>query len=281
MGAVNNIKKITKAMKMVASAKLRKSEELLNVARRYAAQFDDILPAKPEVIEDSKSQEAPKEAAGKKYLVLTIAADKGLCGSVNGVIIRNAKYKLQAIHKVTEDTNLMIFGEKAKAGLERGFVKDFVMTVGDYTKIKRQTFKQAAELTRYFLAEDWELGEIIFNRFKNLISFESCTLPLVPPSQQAEEAKLNEKYEMEGGSDLIENLLEFRYASLMYHLFAEEEATELSQRVNAMTNSSKNATEMLDDLKLQYNRGRQQQITTELIEIISGAAAAQAQKANA
>ncbi len=73
-------------------------------------------------------------------------------------------------------------------------------------------------------------------------------------------------------------MLYYRYATLFFHLFAEGEATELSQRVNAMTNSSKNASEMLDDLKLAYNRGRQAQITTELIEIISGAAAAEAQK---
>lgn len=157
---------------------------------------------------------------------------------------------------------------------------DFVLTVGDYTKLKRQTFRQASSLTDYYLAQEFDMGEIIFNKFKNLIAFETTSISVLPGKQMIEEAKINEKYEMEGGADMLENLLEFRSAALFFHLFAENEATELSQRVNAMTNSSKNASEMLDDLKLAYNRGRQAQITTELIEIISGAAAAEAQKSS-
>jgi len=280
MGAVNNIKKITKAMKMVASAKLRRSEEALKVARAYAKAFDDILPAEINPIVDAQHADPPKEASSKQVLVLALSADRGLCGSVNGQLIRNAKYKLQGYHKVTDNISVMVFGEKAKAGLERGFVRDFVLTVGDYTKMKRQTFRQASELANAFLTTEFETGEIIFNRFKNLITFEPSSIVVQPAKQQAEEAKVHEKFELEGGSDLIDNLVEFRTASLFFHLFAENEATELSQRVNAMTNSSKNASEMLDDLKLQYNRGRQAQITNELIEIISGAAAAEAQKAN-
>lgn len=123
MNAVNNIKKITKAMKMVASAKLRKSEEALKIARSFAKSFDDILPANEVAIVDAQYAEPPKEASGKQYLVLALSADRGLCGSVNGQLIRNVKYKLNSIKKATDNTLLMVYGEKAKSGLERGYVK--------------------------------------------------------------------------------------------------------------------------------------------------------------
>lgn len=281
MNAVNNIKKITKAMKMVASAKLRKSEEALKIARNFAASFNDILPAQENAIVDAQHTDADKSISNKNYLVIALSADRGLCGSVNGQLIRNTKYKLNNLMKVTDNINLIVLGEKAKSGLERGYVKNFILTVSDYTKIKRMTFKQALTITDYYLNTEFEQGEIMFNKFKNLIAFQTTSIPIYPHKQQLEDSKIHEKFELEGGADLLDNLIEFRYAVLFYHLFAEGEATELSQRVNAMTNSSKNASEMLDELRLLYNRGRQAQITTELIEIISGAAAAEAQKKQA
>jgi len=179
---------------------------------------------------------------------------------------------------LANETKINAFGEKAKSSLERSFAKQLNVTVGDHTKLKRQTFNQAMALSEIFLKTDFEAGEIVHNRFKNLVAFETVTIPITPMKQMLESMTLGTDFELEGSQDIIENLLEFRTAVLFNLIFAESETTELSQRVNAMTNSSKNATEMLGDLKLQYNRGRQAQITNELIEIISGAAAAEKSK---
>jgi len=174
------------------------------------------------------------------------------------------------------DVEIMLYGEKGRAAFERGFNRNFSLAVSDYTKLKKSTFKNAAVLSEFFLNNtEFDLGEIMYNRFKNLMTFDTVSSPVLPTAKLLEATKLYEEYELEGEADVLENLAEFRTAVRFFGLFAESETVELSQRVNAMSSSSKNAGEMLDSLRLKYNRGRQAKITTELIEIISGATAAE------
>jgi ATP synthase F1 gamma subunit len=278
MVAVNNIKKITKAMKMVASAKLRKTQDALIVARNFVAPMNTLWPCEETIVVNATDEAKiiANEVKGKKYLFVAITADRGLCGSVNSAIGRAGKNKLNIITKAA-DVDILLFGEKGRAAFERGFNRNFSLAVSDYTKLKKSTFTQAATLTSIFLSQTgYDVGEILYNRFKNLMTFDTVTQPIQPMKTLLEESKLYENYEVEGGeADVLENLAEFRTAVRFFGLFAESETVELSQRVNAMSSSSKNAGEMLDSLRLKYNRGRQAKITTELIEIISGATAAE------
>jgi len=262
---------------MVASAKLRKTQDALTVARTFVKPMNDLWPSDETVVVNAtdEAKVIANEVKGKKYLFVAITADRGLCGSVNSAIGRAGKNKLNILTK-SADVDIVLFGEKGRAALERGFNKNFSLAISDYTKLKKSTFKNAATLSSVFLqSTEYEVGEILYNRFKNLMTFDTVSSPVLPTAKLLESTKLYEEYELEGEADVLENLAEFRTAVRFFGLFAESETVELSQRVNAMSSSSKNAGEMLDSLRLKYNRGRQAKITTELIEIISGATAAE------
>lgn len=277
MTAITNIKKITKAMKMVASAKLKKSEEALKTARAFAKPIEQLFAVKEKKLEDEGGHtlSVPANKKPNKYLVAIISADRGLCGSVNGSLSRAARNKALNGVRAGLVNELTIFGvgEKARTGLERHAAKYFSMFVTDYTKLKRATFKQASQIAEYFvkLQTQHDAGEIVFNRFKNMMSFDVSWFTFQSPADTIAAQKFTETYEVEGDAETLENLNEFRWATTFYHLFQESETTELSQRVNAMGSSNKNAGQMLDRVRLKYNRQRQAKITTELVEIISGA----------
>lgn len=262
---------------MVASAKLRKTQDALIVSRTFTKPVSTLWPTEDVVIQNAneEAKATANDVKGKKYLFVAITADRGLCGSVNSAIGRAGKAKLGVLTKAA-DVELIMYGEKGRAAFERGFNRNFVLAISDYTKLKRSTFRQAATLAQFLLDhKEFDSGEIVYNRFRNLMTFDTVSATLVPTPKLLEANKLAEEYELEGEADIIENLAEFRAAVAFYGMFAESETVELSQRVNAMSSSSKNAGEMLDSLRLKYNRGRQAKITTELIEIISGAAAAE------
>jgi len=217
----------------------------------------------------------PANKKPNKYLVAILGADRGLCGSVNGSLMRATRNKALNGIRAGLVNELTIFGvgEKGRVGLERHAGKYFSMFVTDHTKLKRPTFKQAAQIAEYFIKvqTQQDAGEIVFNRFKNMMSFDVTWYTFQSPAETNATLKFSEAFEVEGDADTLENLNEFRWAATFFHLFQESETTELSQRVNAMTNSNKNAAQMLDRIRLKYNRQRQSKITTELVEIISGA----------
>lgn len=175
----------------------------------------------------------------------------------------------------------MLLGEKGKGSLERLFGKTFVLSISDSYKSKVMSFKQVAMVTDLVLNQGFDRIEVIYNRFKNLLAFETSkeilySWKLLAPLSN----KQFSRYEIEGDgySFVLQNLYEYRTATRFFHLFQENATSEQSARMNAMGNSSKNAAEMQDALKLLYNRTRQAKITTELIEIISGASAADESK---
>jgi len=278
MVAVGNIKKITKAMKMVASAKLRRSEEALNVARNFAKAADLLQQAS--LAKKEEGEKKPESAPGKQ-LIVAITPDRGLCGSVSAQINRAVKARGNKLNSQNVDYNLITLGEKSRAGLERLFSKHFTTVVTEHSKLKRRTFKQTCLLADYILQTPFTSCEIFNNSFKNMISFESTMINLPTYEQFIGEESGNEwlnEYELEGDDDIMENFYQFNVACILNKMLAETDMVEFSQRVNSMGNSSKSAEDMLSRLKLLYNRSRQAKITTELVEIISGASAADDQK---
>lgn len=255
--SVRNTKKITSAMKMVAVCKMRAAQEQLQAARDFGAGVDKFAV-------DSSSIKPTKP------LYIAVAADKGLCGAINSSVVRGLRDKIIADgEEAQKDGSIFVVGEKAKQGLERMFKNMIRTTVAEPGGLVPPTFKQVGILADYWLAIDHDYSFLYYQKFKNMIAYD--TTEAVFSNDSSPEAF--QEYEMEGDPDILQNLTEFRAAVKLYHFLAENQASMLSARISAMDNSSKNAGEMIEKLELVMNRTRQAKITTELTEIISGAAA--------
>jgi len=268
ISSVQNIAKITSAMKMVAVCKLRVAQENLEKARIFGGGMNDI-----------KFAPADPKAKPKTQLWVGISSDRGLCGAINSSISRGVRDSiLKAQADGVQETKIMLIGEKCKQGLERQFKDTFVTTLSETAKFKPSTFKQCAELCDHWTAIDSDMTSVFFQRFVSMISYNTTEDKYWSyAAVQEDSAATFASYEMEGDSDILENLHQFQQCVKLYHYFAENETSTLSARMSAMDNSSKNAHEMIDTLNLVLNRNRQAKITTELSEIISGAAASDEQ----
>jgi len=267
---VGNIKKITKAMKMVAAAKLRSVQNQLEIVRNFQKGVTDVW-AQPE------GKDIPIEKAG----IVCITSDRGLCGSINSSVSKQARQILRDATTQKKALHTVLLGEKGKGALERLFGRTFSLSISDAYKSKVMSFKQVAMITDLVLSQNFDRMEIIYNRFKNLLSFETkkenlYSWKILAPLANSQFSRY--EIESDGYSSLLQNLYEYRTATRLFHLFQENATSEQSARMNAMGNSSKNAADMQDSLRLLYNRTRQAKITTELIEIISGASAADESK---
>ena len=220
------------------------------------------------------AEEGAKAVVPNSVLVVPITPDRGLCGSVSATVSRAAKARINRLHSDGKTVMAVVVGEKGRAALERNFHRDFLATVADHSKLKRRTFKQSALIADHIVQAPFEGCEVLYNVFKNMISFETRDVLLPSFAQATADPKRFEAFEVEGEADALENLYQFTTAVRLHLWLAESDMVEFSQRVNSMGNSSKSAEDMLNRLKLLYNRTRQAKITTELVEIISGAAAA-------
>lgn len=265
VSAVKNIKKITTAMKMVAVCKLRVAQEGLAKARDFQRGIAavDFKPA------DDK-------AATPKQCWIGISSDRGLCGAINSSIVRGMRDQIYAAQAngTVEEVQIMIIGEKAKQGIERLFPAAMRTTISETAKFKPCSFKQCGMLTDFWMDIECDKTTVMYQTFKSMIAYDT-TSDVYYSYDSIKDDLVSEfaAYEMEGDSDILQNLSEFRSSVKLFHYFAENETSTLSARMTAMDNSSKNATDMIDALNLQLNRTRQAKITTELSEIISGAEA--------
>jgi F-type H+-transporting ATPase subunit gamma len=269
--SVKNIQKITKSMKMVAAAKYAKAERELKGARAYgvgAQTFYDNIGSGEEPATDG-SVATPKEG-GKKRLLVLMTSDRGLCGAVHSSIAKEAKLILK--NKPADvEYKVVCIGDKSKVAMSRVYPKDVLFTAND---IGRQppTFEDASIAANEILNSGYEFdeGQIIFNKFKTVVSYQTSKLPLM----SLEHIKSNDKLLLYDSvdDDLLQSYTEYSLAQLIYYAMKESATSEQSSRMTAMDGASKNAGEMIDKLTLQFNRTRQAVITRELIEIISGAA---------
>lgn len=255
IASVTSIEKITGAMKMVAAVKLRTSQMRLDIAREFSKDVEAIW----EIENDDNAD-----------LVVGISADKGLCGAVNSSIIRKIRNDLVAS---SGEASIMLLGEKARPGLERLFGDRFTVTISDLGNNKPVSFRNAGIFADYWAATSWNKSYLYFNYFKSMISYDTTKLAFSSLEKSSEDMSQFYPYEIEGDGEVLQNLYEFRLGVATYHCLCENDTSTLSSRMNAMDNSSKNAGEMIDTLTMQMNRARQAKITTELIEIISGASA--------
>jgi F-type H+-transporting ATPase subunit gamma len=265
VAAVSNIKKITSAMKMVAVCKLRKAQENLERSRAFQLTMADVKfePA------------GDRQPTSKLYI--GISSDRGLCGAINSSIARAIRDNMLNDKKEDSgvtDLQIMMIGEKAKQGIERMFKEHFTTTISEISKFESCTFKQTGELVDYWTKHDVESTSVFFQRFQSMIAYETTEDKYWNFAVVKDDVVNNMlEYEIEGDSDTLQNLYEFRNAIKMYQYFAENDTSTLSARMAAMDASSTNASDMIESLQLVMNRTRQAKITAELSEIIGGAAA--------
>lgn len=263
MRSVGNIQKITKAMKMVAASKMRNAQVATEKCRGMQEPFLRLLGDLP-------------NAEGEKNVTIPITTDRGLCGAINTMICKYTRTAMQVANPENEHL-LVILGEKGRSQLQRDQKNKIAATFADTQKVKI-TFPQACSIAEEVLKTEYDVVRIVFNRFVSAIAQKPTIATILSPNTLEKEAEAGgslDKYEIEGPgrAELLQNLAEFQLATAMYSAMLENNCSEQSSRMSAMENSTKNAGEMLGKLTLTYNRTRQATITTELIEIISGATA--------
>ncbi|KAL1658042.1 ATPase, F1 complex, gamma subunit domain-containing protein [Schizophyllum commune] len=263
--SVRNIEKITKSMKMIASTKLAKAQRAMTSGKEYGV-------ANTEVFNNAKS-----EQPAENKIVVVISSDKGLCGGIHSSVTKATRKIFAAAPdaplktELAPETPIFIIGDKSKAQLSRALPKNLRMTFNQIGK-DVPTFSDASAVTDLIIKSGVPFDSVIivYNKFVSAISYEAAAVE-VKGEKALKEADGFKAYEME--DDVTKDLAEFSLANAIYSALVEAHACEISARRNAMDNASKNATDMIDTLQMQYNRGRQAAITNELVDIITGASA--------
>jgi len=259
--SIQTIMKVTKAMKMVASARSRTVTAQLMAARQFQGDISSLLAP-----EDKKSD-------GQPLMLFPYAADKGLCGAVNSSVVRESKKQYNEVADKSP-VNIVAVGTKAVAGMSRFASKDFYMGITDQKPGKKMTFKQISVVAEMIRNTPWETATVVYSRFTNALAYTTVTENWQRFNPEAPIPQALVAFEVAGDQDSLKNLDEFRQIVRLWHINAEHEATEISSRVNAMDNSNKAAKEMAEKLNLTMNKLRQAKITLEICDIVAGAESA-------
>jgi len=281
ISSVKSTQKITKAMKMVAAAKLRKAQQNAENARPYSEKLNSIISNLKNSVTDMDS--APKLLVGNQkneiHLCVVLSSDRGLCGGFNTNICRKAKVYFEKILNEKKTLKIIVVGGKANDQLKRKYNQYIIdrITLKDEKVV---SFGKAQEITdkilNLFTRSEFDICTLFYNQFKSVISQIPQAQQLIPVSieQKSNQQTLvnNSEYEYEPDeNDILENLLPKNIATQIYAAFLENQASEQGSRMTAMDNATRNAGDLISKLTINYNRTRQAVITKELIEIISGA----------
>lgn len=282
IASVKSTQKITKAMQMVAAAKLRRAEESAKAARPYTDRMEGVLANLAASVEGNPS--APKLMTGtgkdETHLLVVATAERGLCGGFNSSIVRLAREHIVKLQSAGKTIKIVTVGKKGREQLKRLYGQLFIDHV-DLSDVKKLGFANANEIAQSVLAlfkeEKFDVATVFFARFKSVIAQEPTAQQIIPvkaPEGMEPPDLKGAVYEYEYDEADILNALLPRYVGVqIFKVLLENAASEQGARMSAMDNATRNAGEMIDKLTLQYNRARQAQITKELIEIISGAEA--------
>jgi F-type H+-transporting ATPase subunit gamma len=276
---VKSTQKITKAMKMVAAAKLRKAQESAEKGRPYSQKMQNIILNLTNSINDP--QNAPKLLVGngndKTYLCLVLTADRGLCGGFNSNICKLAKTNFKKILNEGKELKIITVGSKGLDQIKREYGK-YVIKKFSFKDKKKITFAEAEiignEIINLFNNNEFDKCILFYNNFKNVITQIPQAQQIIPSEKKlvVEENKNSIPYEFEPDEDeILEDLLPKNISTQVFRAFLENAASEQGSRMTAMDNATRNAGDLVDKLTINYNRSRQASITKELIEIISGA----------
>lgn len=270
--STKNISKITSSMKMVSAAKLKGDEARLALAKPFN-QWTDALCDKPVHLDEL--DEITYDEIPQRTLIVPLSSDKGLCGGINTFITRGTRDCIAKLAAQGKECDILIVGDKGRSQMNRSFPKKIIRAC---TEVEAPgSFNLAAALSAEIAAvggADYDAVMIVYNSFVNKASYNQYYKIIKPMTAEGEDESMVEyEFEPDVKSEVMVDLYEYMLTSQIYYCFMDGAAAEQSSRMTAMENASKNAGEMIDSLTLQYNRARQARITTELIEIISGASA--------
>ncbi|WP_166416746.1 F0F1 ATP synthase subunit gamma [Cochlodiniinecator piscidefendens] len=278
ISSVKNTRKITKAMQMVAAAKLRRAQEAAEAGRPYADRMNSVLGGLASAAAGSDS--APKLLSGtgsdQIHLLVVMTGERGLCGGFNSSIAKMARAKANELAAAGKTVKMLTVGKKGRDQLKREFGDQMIGHV-DLSDVKSVGFANAHSIARDILsrfdAGEFDVATIFFNRFVNVVSQIPTATQVIPASfEGAEEASTLYDYEPDEEA-ILADLLPRGVATQIFAALLENGASEQGARMSAMDNATRNAGEMIDKLTIEFNRSRQAVITNELIEIISGAEA--------
>ena len=277
IASVKSTQKITKAMKMVAAAKLRRAQESAEKGRPYSEKMNNVILNLSNGISDKEN--APKLLSGtgddKVHLCVVLTSDRGLCGGFNSNIIKKAKSYFSKILNEGKELKIITVGSKGNDQLRRAYGDKIIENIS-FKESKNVNYFDADKVGKMvikkFAAGEFDICIIFYNQFKNVITQIPQVQQIIPLNNEQDENSSDESYEFEPDEDeILNNLLPKNISTQIFKAMLENSASEQGSRMSAMDNATRNAGEMVDKLTIEYNRSRQAAITKELIEIISGA----------
>ena len=278
IASVKSTRKITKAMQMVASAKLRRAQDAAQAGRPYAEQFNAVMTGLASSVSESES--GPKLLIGTRsdsiQLLIVMTAERGLCGGFNSNIVKLARAEAKKLLSEGKKVKIITVGKKGRESLKREF-GDVLVDHIDLSDVKRVVYSNAQaiceNILRRFNLNEFDIAKIYFSEFASIINQVPTELQIIPAKFDStfDETTVYDYEPSEEG--ILADLLPRAVATQIFTALLENAASEQGARMSAMDNATRNAGEMIDKLTIQYNRSRQAKITNELIEIISGAEA--------
>ena len=280
ISSVKSTRKITKAMQMVAAAKLRRAQEAAEMSRPYTERFNAVIAKLAASVGDVDN--APRLLAGtgddKVHLLVVMTAERGLCGGFNGNIAKKAKAEADTLIAQGKTVKILTVGKKGREAMKRDYASYFIDHV-DFSEVKRIGYAEAQAVAnnvlKRFDAGEFDVAKIFYAKFENVVTQIPTNQQIIPADVgEVDEADADTVYDYEPDEQtILADLLPRGVATQIFSALLENAASEQGARMSAMDNATRNAGEMIDDLTIQYNRTRQSVITNELIEIISGAEA--------
>ena len=278
IASVKSTRKITKAMQMVASAKLRRAQDAAQAGRPYAERFNAVMAGLAASV--GTSEGGPKLLTGtgsdQTQLLVVMTAERGLCGGFNSNIVKLARIAAKQLLAEGKTVKILTVGKKGRESLKREFGALLVDHV-DLSDVKRVGYDNASAIAQNVLhrfeAGEFDVAKIFYSEFGSVVNQIPTELQVIPAKFEAvtDEGTVYDYEPSEEG--ILADLLPRSVATQIFTALLENAASEQGARMSAMDNATRNAGEMIDKLTIQYNRSRQAKITNELIEIISGAEA--------
>jgi F-type H+-transporting ATPase subunit gamma len=285
ISSVKSTQKITSAMKMVAASRLKRAQEAAEAARPYAERMERMMASVMSNIGSTEGASKLLAGTGSEdtHLIVVVTSDRGLCGGFNSSISRESRSRIRALKAESKNVKILCVGRKGRDQLKTEFGDAIIETYEGIGKSGVQFDEArgvAGKIVEMFDAGEFDVCTIIYNKFVSVITQEVTPLQIIPVQMPeiAEDAPAatgpSASYEFEPSEEeILADLLPSNLDVLVFRAMLESSASEHGARMSAMDNATRNAGDMIDDLSMIYNRSRQAKITSELIEIISGAEA--------
>jgi F-type H+-transporting ATPase subunit gamma len=279
IASVKSTRKITKAMQMVAAAKLRRAQEAAEASRPYTERFNAVLGGLASSVGDSGS--APKLLSGtgsdNVHLLMVMTAERGLCGGFNSSIAKLARQHANDLIAAGKTVKIVTVGKKGRDVIRRDLGQHFIDHV-DMTEVKRVGYDDARSIAQNLLARfdsgEFDVATLFFSEFVNVVTQIPTAQQIIPAAYDSGGGESAAFYDYEPDeATILADLLPRGVATQIFAALLENGASEQGARMSAMDNATRNAGDMIDKLTIEFNRSRQAVITNELIEIISGAEA--------